>query len=192
VSDREGDPVRVSLEFRRTGSDGWISAAGLGFSGPFTRETYTSVLDWNSAQDLPEARLMDIDIRVVVMDTDTTRSDVITPVTISNERLPGVTRTTVVYIDESADRAGFTFELMDPGGGTLDLMVDFSTDGGATWSDASVSGELYGITGPDYTGSFIWAYGADLTGGSGSVVLRITPFSGDEYGIPLLLDLAPR
>ncbi len=193
IRDTESDPVTLGLEFRIQGSDEWIRARGLGYSGPFTSSSYVAVLRWNSAQDLPEVRIMDIDLRILATDGDTVYSEIVSPVTINNTDLPSVTQAAETSVNETSGSATFSFELSDPDERTLDLLVDFSADNGRSWSNASVSGDLFGLSSWSYRGTFQWNYRSDLTtSGSGTVMLRITPASGDDYGRPLLLDLAPR
>jgi hypothetical protein len=191
IRDTENDPVTLGIEFRIQGSEEWMSARGLGYSGPFTVSSYDAVLRWNSSQDLPEARILDIDLRILASDGDTVYSEIVSPVTINNTGLPSVTQAAVTTVNETSGMAAFSFELFDPDERTLDLMVDFSTDNGLSWREASVSGDLFELSSWSYRGMFQWSYRSDLTGGSGTVLLRITPASGDDFGRPLLLDLAP-
>ena len=192
ISDRESDEVSLGLEFRLSGSDSWTRARGLGFSGPYTEPTYTGIIHWNSTQDIPEAELLDIEMRLSAFDGDTSYSQVVTPVTLNNARLPSVTQASLVSLNESTGSATFSFELFDSRERVLDVMVDYSTDDGTSWNAATVSGTLSGLSTFAYRGTFRWDYRADLAGESGTMILRITPVTGSDYGKPLLLDLVPR
>lgn len=192
ISDRETDDVRLGLEFRICGTTGWLTAHGLQNTGPFSQAAYNTVLRWNSAQDLPEARILDVDIRLLAMDGDTVYSDIVSPITLNNTGLPIVTQASLSGMDDNSGAALFSFELLDNDGRTIDLTVSFSIDNGLSWHAATVSGDLFSLSPLSYKGTFQWHYRTDLNGGSSSVFLRITPESGDLNGRPILLETTLR
>jgi N-acetylneuraminic acid mutarotase len=69
------------------------------------------------------------------------------------------------------------FQISDPEGNIVWLTAQYSTDGGATWNPASLTGLVTGITSADYTNSTTWQSGTDLPGQAlENVWLKVTPW----------------
>lgn len=190
LSDAESDSITVNLEYRLQGEEErWHPTQGLISTGPFGPATYNSVLRWNSSVDLPEVSVLNIDIRLVAIDGDSARSEPVGPITLENTNLPEVIRATTATIDRGRGQTEIEYEIVDPEGRTINLQIDFSTDGGETWSRAGVSGATAGIASGSYNNRFTWNYGSDLRGTRGTSFLRITPvFNGNELGRPRFIE----
>ena len=138
--------------------------------------------------DAPDTRA------VVNVDGDTVFTQEIGPISVDNTRLPSVMQAAVREIMQSSRQADIAYELSDPGGRSLDLMVTYSTDGGTSWLDATVNGDIFGRNSAIYQGSFIWDFGRDLEGLRGgnpgdAAFLKITPVSDDLMGTPKILQI---
>ncbi|MBD3370625.1 hypothetical protein GF402_09710 [Candidatus Fermentibacteria bacterium] len=190
ASDREGDDLWMAVEYRLHGSEQWLAAEGLRSSGPYPEPSYESVVDWNSSVDLPGAREVEIDMRFLAIDGDTTRSRVIGPIVLRNNSLPAVLQASVAEVDRIGGTVEVVFELGDPEQRTIDLVAAYSTDNGRTWQPADVSGNLRGLAGRSYQGSLLWRYGSHLGRGVSSAWLRLTPDAGSVIGSPRTLELS--
>lgn len=190
LSDPEGDRVTLGLQYRSIGENRWIPAAGVVNPGPFGPAEYSSVLYWNSSQDLPSDRLSDLEIRLVAMDRDSVFSMETGPIALDNQNLPEVVRAGMASSGRQTGRAEISYEIVDPSGRTVDLAVHFSLDGGGTWRPAAVAGQLAGLRGGAYNGSFTWNWRADAGPTPGAVRIRLTPrFEGEGAGRPRIIYL---
>ncbi len=194
ISDAEGDSILMVLEYRIEGTSTWVPAGGLIPSGYYPHSTYRSSLIWNSSEDLPGTERLELRIRVGAVDDDTVFTQEIGPISIDNSRLPAVMQAAVREISLSRGQADISYELSDPGRRILDIDVTFSADGGCSWGEATVTGDLYGRNSSIYQGGFVWDFGDDLAGvprgsaGNG-VFLKITPVSGELMGTPKVLEM---
>ncbi len=188
LSDPEGDQVTLGLQYRTIGENRWFPAAGVVNPGPFGPAEYSSVLYWNSSQDIPFGRVSDLEIRLVAMDADSAFSMEKGPIALDNQRLPEVVRASMTSAAGRAGGAEIAFEVVDPSDRGIDLSVHFSLDGGATWRPASVTGQLTGLRGGSQNGSFTWDWRADAGPEPGPVTLRITPVFRDGAGRPRIIN----
>lgn len=190
LSDKESDDLKLLLEYRIHGAEeSWHSAAGLVTSGPFGVSRYNTLLHWNSSVDLPDASALNVDIRLVAIDGDSARSTAVSYITLDNTNLPEMIRATIADINSERDEALVAYELGDRSGRVINLLVRHSTDGGETWWQSTVSGNVTGIYPHSYEGSFTWHYGTDAMGSRGTTLLRITPeFEGGKLGRPRFIE----
>jgi len=190
IADANSDDISLKLEYRVHGAEeNWHPARGLVSSGPFGPARYNTILHWNSAADLPGASALDVDVRLVAIDGDSARSEVLGPITLDNVQLPEVIRATISDLDTQRGQAVIAYELGDRQGRVLDLVIHHSTDGGETWRQSTVSGSATGIYSHSYEGSFTWHYGTDIMGNRGTSILRITPrFESDRLGRPRFIE----
>jgi hypothetical protein len=189
LNDREGDEIRLGIQYRLTERTGWLNGGGVMNSGPFGSANYNSVLYWNSSADLPMSDVSDVEIRLVAFNGDTTFSEAAGPIALGNSNLPEVVRTTVVSLDEQTGRAVIAYEIVDRSERIIDLEVHYSTDGGERWRAATVSGALTGIRENSYSGTFEWHWRNDTMGNHGTVILRLTPrFVGGNAGRPRFME----
>jgi len=189
ISDAEGDSISMLLQYRIEGTSAWTPASGLIPSGYYPHSTYSSSLVWNSGEDLPGTRRLEMRIRIGATDGDTVFTDEIGPISIDNSRLPAVMQAALRELSPQAGEAVVSYELSDPGERVMDLMVTYSTDGGTTWRDASVEGDVFGRNAGTYQGSFRWDYEGDVGGDVPIALLKMTPVSGDLLGIPKILEV---
>ncbi|OPX30621.1 MAG: hypothetical protein B1H09_04570 [Gemmatimonadaceae bacterium 4484_173] len=190
VTDVEGDDISMGLEYRLHGSeDTWHTAQGLVSKGPFGLSRYNTMLNWNSSVDLPGVSRLDVDIRLVAMDKDSVRSEEVGPITLENTNIPEIIRATAANHNIQNKTVDISFEIGDRDGRTIDLAIDYSTDNGETWRQATVSGNALTLTPPSYSNLFTWYYGTDIMGSRGIVILRVTPvYQGSKLGRPRFIE----
>lgn len=190
LSDRENDDIRLNLEYRIHGAEEtWHIARGLMSRGPFGPSRYNSSVNWNSTVDLPDVSALDVEIRLVATDSDSVRSQAVTPITLENTNLPELIRATTASLNSTAGTAEVAYELGDRNERVINLVIHFSTDGGDTWRQATISGNAQGLYSHSYQNSFTWHYGTDLMGSRGTALLRITPeFDGGKLGRPRFIE----
>lgn len=191
ISDHEGDDISIELEYRFHGAVSWTSAEGLD-SGVFSPPSYNSTINWNSTEDLPGLERTELEIRIAAIDGDTVFSSVVGPISIDNTRTAAVMQAAISSVSQETGSVTVSYELSDPEERSLDLRVTFSTDEGSSWNDAAVSGDLFGRYSSNYEGQFQWHYEMDLSGRSGTVLLKITPISDSVPGNPRILEMALR
>lgn len=190
ASDREGDDLWMGVEYRLHGTGEWMAAEGIMRSGPYAKSSYRSVVNWNSSADLPGVHSVEIDLRLLAIDGDTTRSRTVGPIVLRNGSLPSVLQASAAEVDPVGESVEIIFELGDPEQRTMDLDVEYSTDQGRTWQQADISGSTIGLIGRAYQGSLSWRYGSDLPAGIGSALLRLTPKAGEVIGAPRTVELS--
>ncbi len=190
LTDIENDDITLNLEYRlRDIDDTWLLAEGLVSKGPFGSARYNTTLSWNSSVDLPEVSRLDVDIRLVAMDKDSVRSEEVGPITLENTNIPEIIRATAANHNIQNKTVDISFEIGDREGRTIDLAIDYSTDNGETWRQATVSGNALTLTPPSYSNLFTWYYGTDIMGSRGIVILRVTPvYQGSKLGRPRFIE----
>lgn len=186
ITDAEGDQVMLGVRYRLLHGE-WATASGILSGGPAAPGGSVR-LDWNTGQDLPDSREAELGFVVFAADADTSWSEEVTPIALTNGSLPGVIQASASQNPETGS-ATVMYEITDPAGRTLDLDASFSLDGGITWRRATVSGTLGSRTPPQYRGSFEWLCPSDLPAGERWVMLRLTPFTSRLGGVPRILDL---
>lgn len=186
VVDSEWDEVLLDLQYRIHGrEETWHSASGLMNNTLIDASMYSTTLNWNSSVDLPETARMEVDIRLIAADKDSVFSQEIGPIILSNCNLPELISATVSEMNSSRDNAVISYEVGDADNRSLALDVSFSSDGGKTWQDATLSGTTGGLVPGNYLGSFVWQYGQDGVENTEPAILRLTPlFDGDKPGRP--------
>ena len=192
ISDLEEDEISLVLQYKLEGSSIWIPAAGLNVNEVYLPYSYQSTVTWNSSEDLPGIEPMELRIRLGAVDADTAFSEAAGPLSINNSRLPSVMQAAVsdVSLDNSA--VTISYELIDPRNRTVDLQVTVSMDGGETWQEASVSGDIFGRSSSSYEGELVWHFDTCLDDRPHEVLLKITPVSGALLGKPKILEITLR
>jgi hypothetical protein len=191
-SDAEGDDLSLILQYRMEGSSSWITAKGLNSIVLHPHSSYLSSETWNSSEDLPGIEPMELRIRLGVIDGDTVFSGEKGPLSINNSRVPSVMQAAENGMSPLDGAVSVSYELSDPENRTIDILVSFSTDGGRTWSEAEVDGDIFGRNSGNYEGEFTWHYRSDLGGSNSQTLLKITPQSGSMLGTPRILELTVR
>jgi len=155
---------------------------------------YRAVL--SAGQTLPSAETA---LSLLTTDIADTTGNVITS-SLQVDFYPSTGTTPSVYLYapsgvQSGD-VSITFVISDIERNVVDLDVEYSTDGGGSWSTATTSGTISGITASGYEGSFIWQSATDLPDQECErVKLRTIPrdnqtTSGTEHIIQFELDNA--
>lgn len=194
LTDNESDDITLNLEYRLHGiEETWHIAEGLVSKGPFGLSRYNTMLNWNSSVDLPEVSRLDVDIRLVAIDGDSVRSEEIGPITLENTNIPVVIRATMANMNTERGQVDIAFELGDRDSRTIDLSIDYSSDNGESWRQATISGNALGLNPHSYSNTFTWHYGTDVMGERGTILLRITPtYQGSKLGRPRFIEQAFR
>ena len=95
-----------------------------------------------------------------------TGGDVNVPPTVTIENIPSEVSGDV-YIE---------YTITDPENNTVSLSVHYSTDGGTTWNDVSILGNITDLSSDKFTGAFFWESRLDFPSVRvENVILRITP-----------------
>ena len=190
LTDIESDDITLNLEYRLHGvEESWHIAEGLVSKGPFGLSRYNTMLNWNSSVDLPEVSRLDVDIRLIAIEGDSVRSEEVGPITLENTNIPELIRATIANMDMARGQVDIAFELGDRDSRTIDLAIDYSSNNGESWKQATVSGNALGLFPHSYTNTFTWHYGTDIMGARGTVILRITPtYQGGNLGRPRFIE----
>ncbi|MBN1293534.1 MAG: Ig-like domain-containing protein [Candidatus Latescibacteria bacterium] len=78
------------------------------------------------------------------------------------------------------------YTIIDPENNPVSLLTSYSTDGGTTWSDASILGNITDLSPDKYTGAFFWESRLDFPGIKiGNVIIRVVAKDRKE-GLPFL------
>ena len=105
-----------------------------------------------------------------------TGGDVNVPPTVRIENIPAEVSGDV-YIE---------YTITDPENNTVSLSVHYSTDGGTTWNNASILGNITDLSSDKFTGAFFWESRLDFPSARvENVILRIIPQDRKE-GTPYL------
>ncbi|HDY86979.1 MAG TPA: choice-of-anchor D domain-containing protein, partial [bacterium] len=80
--------------------------------------------------------------------------------------------------DEQFSDVTVTYNISDPEDLNVSLFVEYSTDDGQTWQNATIEGEISNISSSNYSGSFVWKGETEFSGFEGTVKLRVTPNNG--------------
>lgn len=190
VSDPEGDSISMLLEYRIMETTSWVPARGLVLTEFFPHSTTSSTVVWNSAEDLPGIQPLEMMLRLGATDGDTVFSEPVGPISINNSRVPSLMQAAVSSIVRDRGLVTVSYELSDPEGRNLDLVVTFSTDEGLTWKEASVSGDLSDMRSGGYQGYIEWDFDSDIGGTQGQVMLKLTPRADNVMGNPKILKMA--
>jgi hypothetical protein len=178
ISDAEGDPVDLSCEYSLDGGITWEAATVSGAVSGISSVGYGGSLQWDARADIAGMDSSDIQFRITPSDADegepgvstAFRTDVNDPPTVAIQPLEG----------EQGDEIIIDYDLEDAEGDVLSVKAEYSSDGGATWRTASVTGDTSNISSLAYSNSLIWDAKRDLGSvDTGAVQFRITPADND-------------
>jgi hypothetical protein len=177
LQDTENDASAIAVEYSVDDGFTWKEAT-VATRTEIDPTRYSGTIIWASEQDEATIDRTDVRFRVTPLDNDEGLSDTTGPFHLDNNEVPSVTLS-----GGSGELSGdveFTYDISDADGNDVDLAVEFSTDGGANWNEATVTGATSVISQQDYRGSFTWSSFADVTGvDSENVLLRVTPYDND-------------
>jgi hypothetical protein len=177
LQDTESDASAIAVEYSTDDGFTWKDAT-VATRTEIDPTRYSGTIIWASEQDEPSVDRTDVRFRVTPLDNDEGLSDTTGPFHLDNNEIPSISLSSVS--GELSGDVGFTYDISDTDGDDVDLAVDYSADGGSTWTEATVTGETSVISPQDYRGSFTWSSFADIPGvDSENVVLRVTPHDND-------------
>ncbi len=175
LSDSENDTLSIRGEYFHQGSQIWLDATLIGATEHLI-DTDNQVT-WQSGIDLNTA-LGNYQIRIRPYDNDHGTSDTLS-IFIDNVGAPDILSMTELTEEQSGDIT-INYILADNERQTINLICEYSQDSGKTWSLASASGSVTGISFSEYAGSLIWHSSTDLPGVDKTTVqFRITATDGN-------------
>jgi len=184
IEDVENDPVSIKLEYSPNNGTIWKQASFEGESQNISSMMYAGSLTWLSAQDLPATFSETVALRIIPSDENVGTAGEIGNITLDNNTPPQVTVEVSPQTFSGDVPVGYI--ISDPEGNTVDLIGEFSLDGGITWSPATLGGITSGITPANYRGNLTWHSAEDLPGiGMNTAVFSLTP-SDRSKGEPSL------
>ena len=160
----------------------WVNATTLGQLTGIT--DYSGTLTWLSTNDLGRTMNPSVKFRIIPKDNDEGTIDETLPMVVDNTQLPYSHITTPSI--ESAGDITINYELIDLQQDSLDILCQFSSDGGSTWNDADVTGTVTNIALLDttYSGSITWRSNIDLhQADNENARFRIFPSDDNGTGI---------
>lgn len=174
LSDLERDTLSFRAEFSEDGGVTWRPATISGTTTNIGVSDYVNQVTWHSAKDTLHKHLTQARFRIVPFDNDEGRPGSTSDFTVDNNNPPAVT-----ILPISGEQAGVVrvpYKLTDDENDALSILCEYSTDGGQTWTPATVSGATEGITAGGYAGAIEWNCAADVPGlDQDNVLFRITP-----------------
>jgi len=175
LSDKENDTLSIRGEYFHLGSQIWLDATLMGDTEALINKD--NQITWQSAVELSTA-LGEYQIRIRPYDNDPGISDTLT-VFIDNVGAPDILSMTELTEEQSGDIT-INYFLADNERQTINLICEYSQDSGKTWSLASTSGSVTGITFSEYAGSLTWHSSTDLPGVDKTTVqFRLTATDGN-------------
>ena len=180
ISDREGDLITLKPEFSRDAGATWEPATVTGQLEDIGPANYSGSLVWNSKSDTDMLDLFEVQFRITPFDNDEGELGVTGLFHVDNNDPPKVVSLGPVDDVVTADVI-IPYTLYDREGDALDILCEYSTDGGATWHPATVKNPTENLTGDKYSGNIIWDSLTDLFGvDKPDCAFRVTPFDNDE------------
>jgi hypothetical protein len=183
ISDREGDPVKLTPEWSADGGTTWNRATvsqqvDIGSTGGIPPENYDGSLDWNSKTDTDFVDLPEVLFRLTPED-----NDVGEPVTTGPFRLDNSDEPTIALVTPSGEQSAdvvIDYEISDREGDPVTITPEFSRDAGTTWEPATVTGQTADIDSAGYLGSLTWNSKSDIDMlDLFEVQFRLTPADND-------------
>jgi hypothetical protein len=177
LDDPESDASLIKTEYSTDDGFTWHEAT-VATTTRMDPTRYTGVVIWDSKADLPDLDREDVRFRVTPFDNDEGLSDVTGSFHLDNNTapevsVPPITATTGGDVEVS-------FGISDADASDVSLKVEYSTDGGASWNEATVAGGVDSLAPGDYDSSLLWNSFADLPGvDNANVLLRVTPQDND-------------
>ncbi|MCK4594813.1 hypothetical protein KAU45_09955, partial [bacterium] len=179
VNDRENDYVVLAVEYSLDGGATFKPATVTGRTEDIGPTPYEGSLTWNSVSDIPGVDSSQVVIRITPSDNDTGESGQNKPFQVDNSSEPGVTLAAIT--EEQSGDVVISYTLSDVEGDPLSIVPEFSSDGGATWKPATVTGAVEAIPQTVYTGRITWQSAMDMDlVDNFQTHFRLRPFDNDE------------
>jgi hypothetical protein len=178
IEDDENDDVSLNVEFSEDGRT-WKNAVVSENLSNITSLMYAGSFTWQSEKDIPNKDLTNVTLRVTPKDKDVGEPTIVSSIHLDNNTPPKVTMTVPGGVLSGDVNINYT--VSDNEGDTVSLRLEYSRDGGVTYSNATLKGQVSGITPAKYSGTVIWDSGADIPGiNSSDIKLRIYAVDADE------------
>ncbi|MGQ9706480.1 MAG: FG-GAP-like repeat-containing protein [bacterium] len=178
VSDREGDPVSLFVEYSVDGDDNYYPATVTGSISNITRDGYRGTLTWESGRDIKGVDSQNVLVRIIPADLDEGSAGVSPSIWIDNNLPPTVTLSSV--IGEQSGDVVIDFSIDDIESDPISLICEYSEDGGINYKPAIVEGFIEEIDSTGYLGSIVWISDKNLPGTDQlDIKFRITPKDND-------------
>ena len=187
LDDPESDASLIVTEYSTDDGFTWHEAT-VATTTRMDPTRYSGVIIWDSKADLFDIDREDVRFRVTPFDNDEGISDVTGSFHLDNNTAPAVSVPPITV--ESGGDVEVSFGIADVDASDVSLKVEYSTDGGASWSDATVAGGIDSLTAGEYDGEVLWNSFADLPGVDNSnVLLRVTPLDNDAGEAVVVRDI---
>ena len=178
IEDDENDDVSLNIEYSDDGRT-WKNASISGNLNNITSLMFAGSFTWQSDKDVPNKDLSGIELRVTPRDKDVGEPTIVSSIHLDNNLPPKVTMT--VPSGKLSGDININYTISDNEGDAISLRLEYSRDGGVTYNNATLKGQVSGITPSKYSGTIIWDSGADLPGvNSSDIKLKIYPADADE------------
>jgi len=179
LGDDEGDPLSIKAEYSTDNGATWKPATVQGDTADISSVAYANSITWNARRDLGAVDSDKIAFRITPSDADAGTPAQITNVKVDTNRPPAA-EISVAAADTTGD-VQVTYTVRDEENDPVDLKVEYSADGGFTFSPATVQPAVTRLGPGQYRGTFTWlatqdARGADLS----DAVVRVTPRDNDD------------
>ncbi|MCH8837866.1 MAG: VCBS repeat-containing protein [Candidatus Marinimicrobia bacterium] len=186
--DLENDSVDLITQFRKTSDtdtvwqDATVDSATTGIT------TYQDSLIWLSDSNLVSFAGF-VEFRITPVDNDTGFAGIVT-ILVDQIGVPSIDSLSVADTEFTGDII-VSFSLDDDEQDTLDLVAEYSRDGGVNWDTCFTCENMNALPPTQYIDSFTWHTSLDTNLWShdfANVRLRVRPWDGQNFGAPMVLD----
>ena len=160
VTDPESDPVSIAVYFSINGGVSWTQTTHFtGLSEGIIPGAGKTIV-WNSAVDAPNATFT-AQIRLVPADAGGNGTAGVSPaIALDNTGIPVVSN---VMTTVGSGTVAITYDLAEPAGRPCSIAVEYSTDGGTTFTQTThLTGTITGVT-PGTGRTLAWSWPQDMT-----------------------------
>ena len=163
------------------------TAAGIGKGGTVVslgaprRFSTDMEMEWDSRLDLGDVHAMEVWLKTTVSDGELYTTKIAGPISVDN--FIG----SVVFIDslsgEVSGPVNISYNLTDPTNDEYTMAIQYSTDGGSSWMEPTLSSPISDPLLPsEYSGERTWHTEIDLANADEQVLLALSITDGWQYG----------